>query len=207
MHVLSMALIGCVLQAVTLRAPVIEQSNTYKIAETISTSKIGAVVMTGIEMRHIGAPQNGKRSVDITFKVKISDRRFAGQKAEKWAQGELKSLSEPDHGTLNDFGQLLLVDGPSADAFPIFLSKALSVGEAWKASGFDYKLVSVKDNRAEVESNSDLTYKQGSVKRRATWLVEVSSGRLISWHVNSVVTYSNGTRETVDSRGELESSS
>ena len=207
MNLLSVALIGCVLQAVTLRAPVTEQSNTYKITETISTSKIGAVVMAGTETRHIGAAQSGKRAVDITFKVKISDRRFTGQKAEKWAQGELASLAEPDHGTLNDFGQLLLIDGPSADAFPIFPTKSITVGEAWKASGFDYKLVAVKDNRAQIESNSDVTYRQGSVKRSASWVIEILSGRLISWHLNSAVTYSNGTRETVDSKGELESSS
>jgi hypothetical protein len=207
MHPLSAALLACILQGVSLRAPVKEQSNTYKITETISTSKIGAVVMTGTETRRIGPPQDGKRSVDIAFKVRISDRRFAGKKAEKWAQAELTSLTEPDHGTLNDFGQLLLIDGPSADAYPIFPNKPVSVGETWKASGFDYKLASVKDNKAQIESNSDVTYRQGSVKRSATWTIEITSGRLISWHLNSAVSYANGTRETVDSKGELESSS
>lgn len=205
---ISSALLAVLVVApIKFHAPLEEQTNAYKLRERISTSAFGSVEMTGVEKRHIGAPQKGRRTVDITFEVQITGKNYKSSGSEKWAQEELLGLREPDHGFLDDQDKLTESDGVSVDAYPIFPTAAIEVGGGWQftISGQRclYTLEKVDGNKATITTESSMKSGRGSLKRKGSWVVEISSGKLLSWDLHSEVTYPGGQKETVDSDGEL----
>jgi hypothetical protein len=195
-------------EGILFHAPTEAQTNRYQLREKVWTSKTGSVVMTGIETRKIKKPFDGKRQVDIAFDVHISERGYSGPAGQKWADAELASLREPDHGFMDDQDRLSLSDGVALDAFPIFGAKPVEVGHSWQLTieGHRclYTLEKIEKGIATITTESKRRVAQGEAKRKGTWKVEVESGRLMSWNMHSEAQFMSGTKETVDSSGELE---
>lgn len=196
-----------VLSAVSLHAPSEAQVNVYDIREMVWTSKYGSVGLGGEETRKIGKPERGKRAVDITFSVEIKSRSFTGKGGEKWAQGELSDLREPDHGALDDEDRLTERDGVAEEAFPIYPPGPCDVGRKWNlaVNGIDcgYRLAGVEDGIAQISTETDATTPRGKLSRSGFWKVDVASGRLLSWNIHTEVKNRDGSREAIDSMGTL----
>lgn len=198
-------------EPIALHAPSSAQSNAYQLRETISSSKFGMVVLTGTELRRVGAPNNGKRQVDIEYKVDIAERHFTNARGEKWAQEELADLRIPDHGTLTNRNELDFSDGPSPDAYPILPYFPVAVGANWqvKFDGQDcvYTLERVDSSNgrksAVIATQATIKNRQGVARRTGTWTIEVASGRLTGWAIRTEATFAGSGKEVIDSVGKL----
>lgn len=195
-------------QAVSLHAPSEERTDAYKLKETITTSQFGKIVMTGTETRTLGKPKDGRRDVRISFDVSIAEKQLTGAKADSWAKAELADLREPDHGWMDDLDRLTFSDGVAADAYPIFSAQAVQAGSQWtvEVNGITcrYTLDKLENGHAVISTDSRDKNRQGTLLRSGSWTVDVKTGRLLSWHLRSEVTYRSGGREIVDSSAELQ---
>lgn len=211
MHCSAVLALALLVAPVNLHAPTTAQSNTYKLRETISSTKFGSVVLVGTEQRKLGPARDGKRQVDIEYKVEIAEKHVNGARGEQWAQGELADLRIPDHGTLNNRNELDFADGPSPDAFPILPVSPVAVGSNWQVQldgqSCIYTLERVEGTGsrgfAVISTQSTIKNRQGVARRSGTWKLEIESGRLLGWALRTEATFAGSGRETIDSVGTL----